>query len=356
MDLPVKVGQLFFVGFDGAADGPALRNYLAEMRPGGLIHFARNIESAAQVTALNAALAAAVEDAGCPVPFISVDQEGGRVSRLRKILPPLPSAAQLVPLGEARIRRYARALGAALAALGFNADFAPVVDLSSPGAANGIGDRSFGEDAEQVVRCARAFIEGLTDARIASWVKHFPGLGATDLDSHIGLPVCGRETAEMWERDLLPFRECAPDAAGIMIAHVHCPGFDPDAAVPASLSRAVVTGLLRARMGYEGIALTDDLEMGAVAGPPPEELAVATLQAGCDMIMWCNSEEKARAAYRGVLEAVRSGLVSESVVDRAVGRIQAAKVRFGIGSPRPASPVPRGWDAALSDLQEWAVA
>src|SRR5262245_44273928 len=324
MDLNVKIGQLFFVGFDGAADGPALRDYLGEMRPGGLIHFARNIESAEQVTALNGALLAAVEEAGCPMPpFISVDQEGGRVSRLRKILTPMPSAAQLVPLGEDRIRAYGLALGEALAALGFNADFAPVVDLSSPGAANGIGDRSFGEDAPLVVRCARAFIAGLTEAGVTSWVKHFPGLGATDLDSHVGLPVCARGAAEMWERDLLPFRECADDAAGVMIAHVHCPVFDAGESVPASLSRSVVTGLLRARMGYDGIALTDDLEMGAVTGPSPEELSVATLEAGADMIMWCNSEQKARAAYRGVLDAVRSGRIEEARIDRSVARIVA---------------------------------
>jgi beta-N-acetylhexosaminidase len=354
MDLEVKVGQLFFVGFEGAADGSALRDYLGEMRPGGLIHFARNIESAEQVIALNAVLLASVESLDCPTPFISVDQEGGRVSRLRKVFPPLPSAAQLVPLGETRIREYGRALGVALAALGFNADFAPVVDLSSPGAVNGIGDRSFGEDAAQVVRCARAFIAGLKDAGVASWVKHFPGLGATDLDSHVGLPVCARETAEMWERDLLPFRECARDAAGVMIAHVHCPGFDAGAPVPASLSRAVVTGLLRQRMGYEGIALTDDLEMGAVTGPSPEALAVATLLAGCDMIMWCNSEEKARAAYRGVLDAVRSGRVDERMVDRSVERILAAKARFGIGTGGRASSA-RARDEALAGLLEWAV-
>jgi beta-N-acetylhexosaminidase len=355
MDLRVKVGQLFFVGFDGVADGPALRDYLGELRPGGLIHFARNIESVEQVAALNAALYDASKASGCPVPFISVDQEGGRVSRLRKILPALPSAAQLVPMGEARIRAYGRALGEALAVLGFNADFAPVVDLSSPGAANGIGDRSFGEDAAQVVRCARAFIAGLSDAGVVSWVKHFPGLGATELDSHIGLPVCAREPTEMWERDLLPFRECADDAAGVMIAHVHCPPFDPGAPVAASLSRAVVTGLLRSRMGYEGIALTDDLEMGAVAGPPPEELAIATLEAGSDMIMWCNSEAKARDAYRGVLDAVRSGRVPEARIDRSVERILAAKARFAIDAS-VARGSARAREAALTNLQEWATA
>jgi beta-N-acetylhexosaminidase len=362
MDLRVKVGQLFFVGFDGTVDGPALRDYLDAVRPGGLIHFARNIESAEQVRALNDALMQASEGAkagrgaSVPAPFISVDQEGGRVSRLRKIFPPLPTAAALASLSEARIRDYGRALGAALGALGFNADYAPVVDLSSPGAVNGIGDRSFGEDAALVVRCARAFIAGFTDAGIASWVKHFPGLGATDLDSHIGLPVCGRDAAAMWDRDLLPFRECANDAAGVMIAHVHCPVFDPDTAVPASLSRAVVTGLLRARMGYEGIALTDDLEMGAVAGPPPADLALATLRAGSDMIMFCNSEPKAREAYEGVYDAVRSGAIDEAIIDRSVARILAAKQRFGIEPRGEAMRTATSLDAALADLQEWSVA
>jgi len=354
MDLRVKVGQLFFVGFDGTADGPALRDYLGAVRPGGLIHFARNIETAEQVRALNDKLGRVLAAQSGPAPFISVDQEGGRVSRLRKILPPLPSAAQLGAMGEAKIRDYARILGAALGALGFNADFAPVVDLSSPGAVNGIGDRSFGEDAALVVRCARAFIAGLADAGIASWVKHFPGLGATDLDSHIGLPVCAREPAEMWERDLLPFRECAPDAAGIMIAHVHCPQFDPGAPIAASLSRAVLSGLLRARMGYDGIAVTDDLDMGAVAGPPPVELALATLRAGADMVMFCNSEEKARAAYAGVYEEVRSGRLEGAAIDRSVERILAAKQRFGIEG-QDVTGSDAVWNSALSALQDWAV-
>jgi beta-N-acetylhexosaminidase len=146
----------------------------------------------------------------------------------------------------------------------------------------------------------------------------------------------------MWDRDLLPFRELSDEAAGVMIAHVHCPVFDPDAPVPASLSRAVVTGLLRARMGYDGIALTDDLEMGAVAGPPPEELSVATLEAGSDMIMWCNSEEKARRGYRGVLDAVRSGRIDEARIDRSLQRILAAKARFGTRTSGPRRPRPDG--------------
>lgn len=357
MDLATKVGQLFFVGFEGTEDSEGLRKYLAEIRPGGLIAFARNIVDADQMRSLNAALlslSAEVATRSEVAPFISVDQEGGRVSRLRALLPPLPTAADLSRLEATRVRAYAEALGRALDALGFNADFAPVVDLSEPGAANGIGDRSFGQDAAQVSRYARAFIEGLTKAGIASFLKHFPGLGATELDSHIGLPVCTRGETELWERDLRPFRECAALAAGIMTAHVHCPPFEARARA-ASLSESVITGLLRRRMEFEGLAVTDDLEMGAVAGPPPGELARSAIHAGNDMIMFCNSEEKARAAYHALMDDVRSERLPEARIDRSVERILEAKRRFGLIAGRTTISK-ASWDAALNGLAPYAVA
>lgn len=352
MDLPGKVGQLFFVGFDGTEDSASLRDFLAEVRPGGLIVFARNILDPAQMQALNAAL---LESAPGPAaPFISVDQEGGRVSRLRTLLPALPTAAHLGMLEEGRVLAYAGALGQALTALGFNADFAPVVDLSSPGAANGIGDRSFGEDAGRVSLSARAFIEGLAESGVASFLKHFPGLGATEIDSHTGLPVCTRDDREMWERDLRPFRECAASAAGIMTAHVHCPSFDP-ASRAASLSESVITGLLRQRMSYDGLAVTDDLEMGAVAGPPPGDLARQALRAGNDMVMFCNSEQTAREAFRTILDDALAGRLEETRLDLSVDRILGAKRRFGLHQRAGHRASGARWAAALDALSTYAV-
>jgi beta-N-acetylhexosaminidase len=331
MDLEIKIGQLFFVGFNGTEPGPALDAYLDRLSPGGVILFARNIASAGQVRDLNEHIARSCEDGTAEwAPFIAVDQEGGRVSRLRSILPPLPTAASLAGESDTRIRDYGRALGVALRALGFNTDFAPVVDLSSPGAASGIGDRSFGEDARVVARCARSFVDGLREASVASFLKHYPGLGATEVDSHLSLPVCSRSPEELWARDLLPYRDCAAHAAGIMVGHAHYPGLDPGSTLPATLSTAVVTDLLRGRMAYEGLAITDDLEMGAVAGPGPGELAVRALLAGNDMVMFCNDPEAALAAARGVVEAVRGGRLLEDRIDRSIRRVLESKRRFGI--------------------------
>lgn len=355
MDLESRIGQQFFVGFHGAAGSPELARYLKELRPGGIIFFTRNIENMEQVRELCEFLRSAVD----PRPFIAVDQEGGRVSRLRGLLPPLPPAAALAPLGGDQIRAYARALGGVLASLGFNTDFAPVVDLSSPGAANGIGDRSFGEDADLVARCSRAFVAGLTDAGIVSFLKHFPGLGATSIDSHVSLPVCTRGGTALWERDLLPFRSCGRDAAGVMIAHAHYPAFDPDRTIASSLSKAVVSDLLRGRMGFDGVALTDDLEMGAVAGPDPGAIALASLRAGNDMIMFCNHPEQALDARRAILDEVRSGRLEEAIIDRSVARITAGKFRFGVldgGDGPRRRPERPSFHAAVAELAQFALA
>jgi beta-N-acetylhexosaminidase len=353
MDAGARLGQLLFVGIEGTEDSPSLRSALRELSPGGVVLFARNVVSAEQVRELNAAIVAA-----CPhPPFVAIDQEGGRVSRLKGVLPPLPSPATVGAWPETRIASYAAALGEALAALGFNTNFAPVVDLSAPGAVNLIGDRAFGEDAERVTACARAFVAGLAAAGIASFLKHFPGLGATEVDSHVALPVCSRSAEEMWRRDLLPYRRVAADAAGVMIGHVVCPAWEPEASgVAATLSETIVTGLLRVRMGYEGIAVTDDLGMGAVGGIPPGELAMRALGAGNDMLLFCNDAEAARRASGMLRDGWRTGAIGEERLDRSLGRILARKRRFGIGSSGPRAGRARpDWQAALAGLQPYAV-
>jgi beta-N-acetylhexosaminidase len=328
MEIEDRIGQLFFIGLEGTVLTPASRELLAEIRPGGVVHFARNVVDASQVLALNESIL----DASRLPPFLAVDEEGGRVSRLRPILGPMPAAALLGSGTEERVREFGRALGAALAALGFNADFAPVVDLSSPGAPSGIGDRSFGEDPEGVARCARAFVAGLASEGIAAFLKHFPGLGATEVDSHAVMPVCPRSNEELWAIDLVPYRACGQEAAGVMVAHAHYPAYDAGEATPASLSSAIVIELLRMRLGLDGIALTDDLEMGAVQGPDPGELA---LRARNDMVMFCNDPGKALAAHRAVLAAARAGVLDRSAIERSVERIVKAKARLGItGEPR----------------------
>ena len=357
MDRDAMIGQLFFVGIAEPSPSNSLQSFLEEIRPGGVVLFGRNIQTPAQVQSLNAWIIASQ----ATPPFIAVDQEGGRVSRLKPLLIPLPTAAQLAALPTSRIQAYARALGGALAALGFNTDFAPVVDLSAPGATSGIGDRAFGEDPDLVAACAGAFIDGLAETGIAAFLKHFPGLGGTSVDSHETLPVCVRDASELWERDLLPYRACGAAAAGVMIAHARYPAFDPGPPLASSLSPSNVTHLLRNRIGFAGVSLTDDLEMGAVCGPDPGDLAVQALLAGNDMVMFCNHPEQARTARRAVVAAAASGRISAERIEQSVARILAAKEKFGILSGAAAGGIPRAsvqqeFSTALEELRAFGVA
>lgn len=345
MDLAARIGQTLFVGIDGTEDSPSLQTYLRTIRPGGVVIFGRNITSADQLQALTRTVARSVD----PAPFLAIDQEGGRVSRLRTLVPDLPAAATLATWSEARLVAYARDLGDALAALGFSMNFAPVVDLSAPGAANLIGDRSFGLDEQNVAACAKAFIQGHLQAGIVSVLKHFPGLGATEVDSHVALPVLARDQEALWSRDLHPFRECAPEAVGVMVAHVHCPGFDPESQKPASLSRAVVEGLLRGSLGYGGLVVTDDMDMGALGTAAPGDLASDALAAGNDMVLFCNHTDKALAAFEALLADAEEGRLPAGRLEAAVSRIAHAKGRAATARAGRSRPVP-GWEGAREAL------
>jgi beta-N-acetylhexosaminidase len=218
-------------------------------------------------------------------------------------------------------------------------DFAPVVDLSKPGAPSGIGDRSFAENAETVSWLAAAFIDALQSEGVAAVLKHFPGLGPTDADTHLCMPTSAKPLAALWEEDLLPFRQLAGRASAIMIAHAHFEAFDPDRPVAATLSGSIVQGLLRGRLAYDGLALTDDLEMGAVCRElPPAELAPLALEVGCDMVMFCRKEEAIRDAQMGILRSIETGALSWERVERSLERVLAVKRRAGASPVGPELP------------------
>jgi len=337
MHVHSKIGQLFFIGIEGTEETAELRSFLEEIRPGGIVLFARNILDPSQTRALCAFLTRSVD----PPPFISIDQEGGRVNRLSGLVGELPPAATIagrLPAGA--VRDYAAQTGRALKALGFNMDFAPCVDLSRPGASNGIGDRSFGEDPETVARRGEEFVGGLQSEGIAAVLKHFPGLGSTEADTHERMPTCAKPEGALWDEDLLPFRRLAPHAAAVMLAHAHYSSLDPDRRIAASLSGSVVGKLLRGRMGYGSVAITDDLEMGAVCQEmTPDGLAVFALLVGGDMVMFCKSRTRIRNAWRGTLKAIHAGRLSRERVDESLGRILALKGRLGL---KPVDPSPPG--------------
>ncbi len=327
-DLPMedKIGQLFWIGFQGTAMNPVLASLLKRVRPGGLILFSRNIQNARQIRDLTDALFGAIR---IP-PFIALDQEGGRVSRLKDILGPTPAPFDLARRArpEAAVELHASATAAALKSLGFNVNFAPVLDLSGPDPSNGIGDRAFGDAPLTVCRLARVVLEAHLRAGILPVGKHFPGLGSARGDTHLALPIIRKQRALLWREDLLPFRRLSRRLPMIMAGHACYPAFQGHHTSPATLAPEIVDVLLRRRIGFRGLILTDDLEMGAVdqeegAGTQ----ALRALAAGNDGLMFCGSEDTIVEARNTVLAAVQDGDIDPARIDRSVRRILGRKRR-----------------------------
>jgi len=327
LSLEEQVGQLFWIGFQGTKLEAPLRSLLERVRPAAIILFARNIENASQVRSL-------IHDVSVLLkipPFVALDQEGGRVNRLRPLLGPIPASLDLAarkdPAGA--VRRQAGAMAAALRTLGFNVNLAPVLDLSGPDGRNGIGDRAFGEDPGTVCRLGRAFLEAHLKRGVVPVGKHFPGLGSAGGDTHLTLPIISKSRARLYDEDLLPYRRLKRILPIVMAGHASYPALQGRSPGPATLSRAVVDGLLRRRLRYRGVIVTDDLEMGAVEQKQGAAAqALAALSAGNDGLMFCGSEEKILAAYDGVLEAARRGEIELKRLALALDRVAAITASY----------------------------
>jgi beta-N-acetylhexosaminidase len=267
-------------------------------------------------------------------PFITVDQEGGRVARLPEPALTLPSMRSLGRLGDTQlIERAAEAVGRGLLALGFNCNFAPVLDVDSNPLNPIIGDRSFSDKPTVVADCGLAFVRGLHRGGVLACGKHFPGHGDTTRDSHLELPRVERTIDELMQTELAPFREAvASSIDALMTAHVVFSALDPSS--PATLSRAVISDLLRGSWGYQGLVISDDLEMGAIRQSHSlEASAVAAVRAGCDLLLVCHSTQVAsRVLDALVTEAEEDPEFCERVHDSA-RRSLAVRLRC---PPRPA--------------------
>ncbi|MEE9218812.1 MAG: beta-N-acetylhexosaminidase [Acidobacteriota bacterium] len=331
--LAAQCGQIVWLGLEGTMPTAAEWRTLKSLRPGGITLFRRNIQDADQLRRLNQALNERLQ----PAPFLAVDQEGGRVSRLDGILPTLPPPAAWSPGGDSRrVYELAYWKGMALRALGFSVNFAPCADLSEPGESNGIGDRAFGRDRVRVARLAYAYLRGLAAAGVAGCVKHFPGLGSARVDSHHALPRIDRDRPTLWRQDLFPFRCLARLSPMVMVAHAHYPSIMGETPWPASLSRIMVERLLRRRLGYEGLILTDDLQMGGVTiRHDPEEVAVRALMSGSDVLLYCRPTELAERALRALLEEASSSASMAKRLQEAVARVMQLKRILGLWPPRP---------------------
>lgn len=331
MPLKDKVGQMLFLGFTGTTIDQTLKPVIAHLKPGGLVMFGRNIKSAPQVSELNRAIQdASMKASGLP-SLVGVDQEGGNVIRI-KTQYPLPAALAFGQSGDTKlVERAGVATGKLLRTLGFNMDLAPVLDVGDPNAPRFIGTRSYGSDPELVSKLGSAFSEGLQQERILPTTKHFPGHGGVNADSHTTLPQRKSTLAQMEKHDLVPFESLQKKVDkpwAVMLAHVAYPDLDPSGA-PASFSKIIVTDILRNRIGFKGVVITDDIQMaGASLIEDVRERAVRAVEAGVDMIMITWNRKTQSAVASAIEKAVREGRLSEERINESVRRIVSAKREY----------------------------
>ncbi|PSH03506.1 MAG: beta-N-acetylhexosaminidase [Acidobacteria bacterium] len=325
LDLRTLAGQLLTFGFDGTEVSGNLSSMLKTLKPGGIILFARNIESPRQTHAL---LKAAQKHATIPL-FRCVDMEGGTVDRLKNIIGPAPSVQEVATAGcKTYFREHGRLIGSEVSALGFNVDFAPVLDLRFEASLTVMGSRTVSKDAKATVAYAREFLRGLKDVKIAGCGKHFPGLGEGKLDSHQALPVVNKSWKALWAEDLVPYQMLAKQLPFVMVAHCAFPEVTGEA-IPASISKKWIGDVLRKKIGYTGLVVSDDLEMGGVLKVASiEEAAVATVQAGADMYLVCHNEELVQRAYEAILNEAERSARFRAKVETAALRILTAKKRW----------------------------
>jgi beta-N-acetylhexosaminidase len=348
MNTPVAPGQLVMVNIAGKRLDPQEADFLRQHHIRAVCLFRWNLGSEAEVRQLTADL----QEVMGPHALIGLDQEGGSVVRAT-FLPQPPAAMALGAVGDAAL---AESVGAATArglrALGFNWNFAPVLDVNNNPANPVIAERSFGEDPKQVARLAGAWMRGALREGVACCVKHFPGHGDTHVDSHRDLPVVDKPLAELEALELLPFRALRREAPAMMTAHIVYPQLDAEH--PATLSRQVLGQLLRDDWGYDGVVITDSLVMKAIHDRyGHHRAAVLALQAGADMVMALGTQEDQLAAVQSITAALDSGALTAPQLQRSCNRLDALAARYPV-QPGPYSAAQHEDDDGLM-RRAWAM-
>ncbi len=334
-----RIGQLLIVGFDGTEMSPRLRSLLTRLQPAGVILFARNIISGEQTHQLLKECRACVST---PL-FTCVDMEGGKVDRFRNVTGPAPSAADVFATRNRRLyRKHGRTIGEACRALGFNTDFAPVVDLAFKASRNVMSSRAVSADPKEATAYAREFLAGLRSAGVLGAIKHFPGLGEANLDTHHELPSVDKPWKKLWAADIAPYVALRRESPLVLVGHAAYPAVTHDH-TPASLSKKWITDILRKKIGYRGLVVSDDLEMGGVLKAAPiEQAAVEHIRAGGDLCLICHIEDHIMRSYEALVkEAERDAKFARRVKD-SVARVLAFKKKSNeLKRPAPAPTAAR---------------
>ncbi len=321
-----EIGQLLIVGFDGTEMKPRLSSLLTRLQPAGVILFARNIKSPEQTWRL---LRECQKCVGTPL-FNCIDLEGGTVDRFRDALGAAPSAADVFESGDRKLfRRHGRIIGENCRCMGFNVDFAPVLDLAFEASHSVMGSRAVSADPSQTVAYAREFLAGLRAANVLGCGKHFPGLGEGQLDSHHELPVIEKPLNKLWSEDLVPYRTLRRQLPLVMISHAAYPQVTGDR-TPASLSKKWITDILRKRIGYRNLIASDDLEMGGVlAAAPIGEAAVEFVRAGGDLCLLCHREDYILQAHETLMTKAEKDSTFARRIAESARRVLAFKKKSG---------------------------
>ena len=322
-----KVGQLLMIGIHGTTLNDDAKFMLNEYRVGGIILFDRNMESKDQVKTLIADINKAGKSAGLTPLFLGIDQEGGAVARMDDKLIKVPPAEEVGKMPVEQASALAKEVGTELKDLGFNINFAPVADL---GLTYG---RSFSTNPDEVVRYAGAVGKSYDEEGLWYSYKHFPGIGKTDVDLHADTSIVPVSKEILLSEDTKVFidliKQSKTNTYTIMVSHAMYPQIDPDN--PASLSKAIITDWLRKDIGYNGVVVTDDMDMGALAKHYTfGDMAVQSILAGSDILLVCHEYEHMQAAYNGLMKAVKDGRISKERLDESVKRILLMKMSRGL--------------------------
>jgi beta-N-acetylhexosaminidase len=336
LPLEQQIGQLLYIGLPGAELDADARSLIEDVSPGGVIIFGRNVESPQQLRALLDGVRAIAPSE----PLTGIDQEGGLVDRLRRIFTPMPAARTIRQHGDlAGARTLGRITGEVLRLLGFNMNFAPVLSIMTDDRdllSNGLYSRSFVRSPGEVLGYTMVYLRGLQGAGCLGCAKHFPGIGAGEVDTHEEMAVIHLSHDDLIAQDLAPYIELFQRednmVHAVMVSHGGFPNIDilrgtaGGPLVPASINHEIVTRLLREELGFGGLVVTDDLEMGAIARHYEiEEAALRAIQAGEDMLLICARPDLIRRGYNALLQAARDGVLTEERIHASLRRIAAFK-------------------------------
>jgi len=336
--IPANIGQLLIIGFDGTEMSPRLASLLTRLQPAGVILFARNIAGGEQTYKL---LKHCQDCVSTPL-FTCVDMEGGRVDRFRNVTGAAPSAADVFATGNRKLfRKHGKVIGESCRALGFNTDFAPVVDLAFESSKAVMSSRAVSPNPKEAVIYAREFLAGLGSAGAIGAAKHFPGLGEANLDTHHELPSVSKSWKSLWAEDIYPYRTMRRELPMILVGHANYPKVTRDSS-PASLSKKWITDVLRKKIGYRGLIVSDDLEMGGVLKAAPIERAtIEHIRAGGDLCLICHVEDYVTRSYEELIKEAESDRKFARRVKDSIARVLAFKKKSQPLKRRAPAPNPK---------------